>query len=62
MNTNNTDINVKNLCSRKLWQLLNDKTIASPQLDACEMELLTRQHYLYEMRNLRKQNKNTTQH
>ena len=50
-----TTINVKNLCSRKLWELLTEQQNNSRPNDklACEAELLQRRHYTAELQRLR---------
>ena len=56
---NNTEsIDVKNLCSRKLWELLAiecPKQINKQAKTHIEQELLTRQHYLKELNSRRQQ-------
>lgn len=51
-------IDVKNLCSRKLWELLNLRSSDRPNWHDClliEKELLAREHYLQELNQLRGQ-------
>ena len=53
MNNQNTEINVKNLCSRKLWELLkNAEWQTTSERFAIEQELSGRRHYLEELRSL----------
>ena len=58
MTTQSSTIDVKNLCSRKLWELL---AIECPQQlntqvkTHIEQELLTRRHYLKELKKWRRQ-------
>lgn len=60
MYTVNTEIKhneLQNLCSRKLFELLAEESALSlsrQQLQTIEQELLTRQHYLHELKNLRR--------
>ena len=49
MHAISTDIDVKNLCSRKLWELLRDQHTAGQVRPAIEAELLARQHYVTEL-------------
>jgi hypothetical protein len=56
MNRKNTELNVKNLCSRKLWELIRDEgNNSSLQKNNCEQELLVRNHYISELQQLRQQ-------
>ena len=48
MNNQQTEINVKNLCSRKLWELLKNAEWQT----AIEQELSGRRHYLEELQTL----------
>lgn len=53
MNKQSTEINVKNLCSRKLWEILkNAEWNNSSQRFAIEQELSGRRHYLEELKSL----------
>ena len=53
MNKQSTEINVKNLCSRKLWEILkNAEWHNSSQRFAIEQELSGRRHYLEELKSL----------
>ncbi|MDX1505521.1 MAG: hypothetical protein R3221_07375 [Spongiibacter sp.] len=53
MNKQTTEINVKNLCSRKLWEILkNAEWQNSSQRFAIEQELSGRRHYLEELEGL----------
>ncbi len=53
MNEHNSEINVKNLCSRKLWDLLkNAEWHNAAQRFAIERELSGRRHYLRELEQL----------
>lgn len=55
MNTHTIDI--KNLCSRKLWELLvENQQSAQKSIDnqILEQELLSRRHYLNELQKLRR--------
>jgi hypothetical protein len=58
MDKHSANLNVKNLCSRKLWELLTEKeqpTLARHK-QACHQELLFRRHYLPELHQLQGQN------
>lgn len=51
-------IDVKNLCSRKLWEILlakQNQQLSYQQRTHVEQELITRQHYLQELANLARQ-------
>ncbi|GAB3375757.1 hypothetical protein NCG89_03760 [Spongiibacter taiwanensis] len=53
MNNQNSEINVKNLCSRKLWELLkNAEWQNNAERFAIEQELSGRRHYLRELKQL----------
>lgn len=56
-NTNNqtTRIDVKNLCSRKLYELCASRAVARSELDAIIDELQLRRHYLNELERLQVQ-------
>lgn len=41
-----TDIDVKNLCSRKLYELYSSRAVDADDLDAIIDELQLRRHYL----------------
>ena len=45
-------IDVKNLCSRKLWELAAERRVADAELAAITSELQLRRHYLVELENL----------
>lgn len=48
----NTIFNASELCSRKLWQLVNntdDKSVAENELQKAISELAARKHYLAEL-------------
>jgi hypothetical protein len=52
------NIDVTNLCSRKLWEILTVdqlQTLSYQQKHQIEQELITRQHYLQELAKLRQQ-------
>jgi len=42
-------IDVKNLCSRKLWELVANNEVGSQELVAIASELQLRRHYLQEI-------------
>ena len=53
---NSTNIDVKNLCSRKLFELLSiraDRPLSLQQQYYVEQELLSRRHYIRELDQLR---------
>jgi hypothetical protein len=53
MNRQSNDVNVKNLCSRKLWELLkNAEWQTSSERFAIESELSGRRHYIKELEQL----------
>ncbi|MDF1690733.1 MAG: hypothetical protein P1U47_00055 [Zhongshania sp.] len=53
MNKQNNDVNVKNLCSRKLWELLkNAEWQDNSERFAIERELSGRRHYIEELEKL----------
>lgn len=53
MNKQNTEIDVKNLCSRKLWELLkNAEWQSASEKFAIEQELSGRRHYIDELETL----------
>lgn len=53
VNNQNTEIDVKNLCSRKLWELLkNAEWQNSSEKFAIEQELSGRRHYIDELETL----------
>jgi hypothetical protein len=57
MNTDTIQFNASELCSRKLWQLINaEKTNAINELELREAvaELASRRHYLAELQRLGK--------
>lgn len=45
-------IDVKNLCSRKLWELASSQTIDADEMRSIASELQLRRHYLNELENL----------
>jgi hypothetical protein len=47
-----TMLDVKNLCSRKLWELASSHTIDSEEMRSIASELQQRRHYLHEIENL----------
>ncbi len=50
------NIDVKNLCSRKLWELININSpsrVKSYQFKLIENELVARRHYLQELETLK---------
>lgn len=49
MKTQTQTLDVKNLCSRKLWELAASRTIGKAELDAIASELQLRRHYLIEL-------------
>ena len=62
MNTNHID--VKNLCSSKLWEILKQKprsTVSHLVRQRAEQELLVRRHYVEEISSLREQPKSDFQ-
>ncbi|WP_159267630.1 hypothetical protein [Zhongshania aliphaticivorans] len=53
MNKQSNDMNVKNLCSRKLWELLkNAEWQSNTERFAIETELSDRRHYVEELEQL----------
>lgn len=52
MKREQTTIDVKNLCSRKLWELAAGRQVADTELAAIANELQLRRHYLVELENL----------
>lgn len=54
MKDTRTNINVKNLCSRKLWELISSPRNSVPvnQQSACKQELIARNHYRHELQQL----------
>ena len=52
MKREQTMIDVKNLCSRKLWELAATQQVADTELAAITNELQLRRHYLVELENL----------
>ena len=53
MNNQNREIDVKNLCSRKLWELLKNAEWQSvSEKFAIEQELSGRRHYIDELETL----------
>lgn len=62
MDTNNylspaakLELDVSNLCSRKLWDLLNQNSLLDWQQQRVIRELQTRRHYLDEIQSYRTQ-------
>ena len=55
-----TDIDVKNLCSRKLWELLRDHHTAGQARPAIEAELLARRHYVSELQQFKRRTRALT--
>jgi hypothetical protein len=52
------NIDVTNLCSRKLWEILTieqQQNLSYQQKHQIEQELIARQHYLQELAKLRQQ-------
>lgn len=49
---NRTDIDVKNLCSRKLYELCAASAVAPSERAACLRELEARRHYLDQLSRL----------
>jgi hypothetical protein len=47
-----TAVDVKNLCSRKLWELAESRAVDSDALGAITEELQLRRHYLSELEQL----------
>jgi hypothetical protein len=47
-----THVDVKNLCSRKLWELAESRSVDSRALYAIAEELQLRRHYLNELEQL----------
>jgi len=47
-----TTLDVKNLCSRKLWELASSETIDAEEMRSIASELQLRRHYLHELENL----------
>lgn len=52
MEKEQTSINVKNLCSRKLWELAATRAVDGADLAAIASELQQRRHYLAELERL----------
>lgn len=52
MKREQTMIDVKNLCSRKLWELAAKQQVADTELAAITDELQLRRHYLVELESL----------
>jgi hypothetical protein len=49
MKGQSTGLDVKNLCSRKLWELAASESIDAEELRAIASELQLRRHYLNEL-------------
>ena len=47
-----TIIDVKNLCSRKLWELATRDDIGADEMRSIASELQLRRHYLHELESL----------
>lgn len=47
-----TTLDVKNLCSRKLWELASSHAIDAEEMRSIASELQLRRHYLSELENL----------
>jgi hypothetical protein len=47
-----TSIDVKNLCSRKLWELASSHDIDADEMRSIASELQLRRHYLHELESL----------
>lgn len=54
MRRENIDVDVKNLCSRKLYELCATTAVGQAELKACVEELQSRQHYLDQLSRLGK--------
>lgn len=56
MNTGNTSFDASELCSRKLWQLVNgrEQSVGERELQQAVRELANRRHYLRELQQLGK--------
>lgn len=52
MKTATNTFDVKNLCSRKLWELASSQTFDNDALGAITEELQLRRHYLVELEQL----------
>lgn len=52
MKHESADINVKNLCSRKLWELAATRAVEGDQLREVAHELQLRRHYLQELEHI----------
>ena len=52
MKQQNQHLDVKNLCSRKLWELAANSEVDAQELRAIASELQLRRHYLNELKNL----------
>lgn len=50
-----TTLDVKNLCSRKLWELASSHTIDAEEMRSIASELQLRRHYLNQLENLEPQ-------
>lgn len=60
---NTTTFNPQELCSRKLWQIVNtprDSQVEENELRQAIAELATRRHYLAELREIGKLEEHTT--
>ena len=49
MKSSTSALDVKNLCSRKLWELASSHSLDEAELDAITQELQLRRHYLLEL-------------
>lgn len=45
-------LDVKNLCSRKLWELVSSDDLDADEMRSVASELQLRRHYLHELENL----------
>ena len=55
MNMNTTTFNARELCSRKLWQMVNtpaDREVGETELQQAIDELAVRRHYLEELQEI----------
>lgn len=52
MKQHSQTIDVKNLCSRKLWELVAHREVSSQEMLAIASELQLRRHYLQELETL----------
>lgn len=52
MKTETNNIDVKNLCSRKLWELASSHQVDADNMRTIASELQLRRHYLHELERL----------